>query len=409
LRVELLLLAIPLLIYRGLLAALPPAAAGSLVAVSLVLLLAVPRTRQRIVGSLVRAHWRRRVERALAQLAGRCFGGVTPRIRGVARSGYAIHVGIRLRPGHAPLHVEQASEHLAVALRVREVRVRREDNDTSIVYLTCVRRDASAGPPVASPLAEVPRTNLWQPVPIGLDEAGRIVSVSLAERSVLVGGTPGAGKSNLLNQVGAFVALDPSATLFCLDGKALELSRYAPLAAGFAGPDPVEGLAVLREVDAEMGRRYARLNEGTGRKITRDGELSLLVVLVDEVSAYLTGDRKQVGEFTDLLHRLVTRGRAAGVVVVLATQKPSADVIPTAIRDNVTYRCALRTMTKEASDCILGGGLASDGYSATKIDPGTPGVCWLLAEGSVPTKVRCFHLDDEALDAVVAGAKALRA
>jgi DNA helicase HerA-like ATPase len=158
-----------------------------------------------------------------------------------------------------------------------------------------------------------------------------------------------------------------------------------------------------------MQRRNALLQEHDKREFTAHDGFGVVMVVIDELMVYLTGDRKQAAEFSDLLRRLVTLGRAAGIVPVLSTQKPSSDIVNTGIRDNVVYRAAFRTTTKEASDCILSAGSASAGYSATTIDPATPGVCWLLAEGSVPTKLRCFHLDDEALDTVVARAKALRA
>jgi S-DNA-T family DNA segregation ATPase FtsK/SpoIIIE len=132
------------------------------------------------------------------------------------------------------------------------------------------------------------------------------------------------------------------------------------------------------------------------------------VLLVDELMIYLTGEKRAAAELASLLRRLVALGRAAGIICVLATQKPSADVVPSSIRDNVAYRVAFRTTTREASDTILGGGWASNGYSATDIDAATPGVCWLLAEGASPRKLRCAYLADDELDAIVARATALR-
>ncbi len=64
---------------------------------------------------------------------------------------------------------------------------------------------------------------------------------------------------------------------------------------------------------------------------------------------------------------LVARGRAAGIIVVAATQKPSADVIPTSLRDLFGFRCALRCNTPQASDTILGQGWASLGFDAAKV------------------------------------------
>jgi hypothetical protein len=260
-RVELVLAATPTLAYLRLKVLLGGHVAGVVVLCGIGLVLLVAPVRRGLVALLTRARWRRRVERALRQLAARCFGDLAPLVGRIRTSPYGVHVGIRLRPGHAPAHLEQAAEHLAAALRVREVRVERERKDGGVVYLTLVRVDPFGEAVIASPLVEAARTNLWAPLPIGVDEAGRAVTLSLPERSLLVGGEPAAGKSALVQQLAAFAALDPSVGLYCLDPKVVELSRWAPVAAGVAGADLDEAIAVLRTLGAEMDRRYRFLAE----------------------------------------------------------------------------------------------------------------------------------------------------
>jgi S-DNA-T family DNA segregation ATPase FtsK/SpoIIIE len=85
------------------------------------------------------------------------------------------------------------------------------------------------------------------------------------------------------------------------------------------------------------------------------------------------------------------------MIVIAATQKPSNDIIPTFVRDLFSFRMALRCTTPEASDTILGQGWASQGYSAATLDPTTRGVGYLLAEGSVPLKLRTHYLDDDSI------------
>ena len=133
------------------------------------------------------------------------------------------------------------------------------------------------------------------------------------------------------------------------------------------------------------------------------------MVVVDELALYLLGPKVERDAFSEVLRDLVARGRAAGIVVVAATQKPAADVVPTSIRDLFGYRLALRCATKDASDTILGTGWAGEGYSASDVDASTRGVGWLLAEGTVPGRMRCFRLDDEALGRQIATAERLRA
>jgi hypothetical protein len=121
----------------------------------------------------------------------------------------------------------------------------------------------------------------------------------------------------------------------------------------------------------------------------------LHLVAVEELAYFTNGpDRKASAAFSTLLRDFVARGRAAGMVTVATTQKPSADVVPTYLRDLFGFRWALRCSTPDASDTILGRGWASQGSSAASIDPATRGVGLLLQEGGVPVRLRAFYLDD---------------
>ncbi len=104
----------------------------------------------------------------------------------------------------------------------------------------------------------------------------------------------------------------------------------------------------------------------------------------------------------------MARGRAAGIVVVAATQKPASDIVPTSIRDLFGCRLALRCSTRDASDTVLGAGWAAEGYSASEIDPAHRGVGYLLAEGTLPSRMRCFVLEDAPLFDVARRAEHLR-
>ena len=94
--------------------------------------------------------------------------------------------------------------------------------------------------------------------------------------------------------------------------------------------------------------------------------------------------------------------------MLAATQKPSADVIPTSIRDLFGFRWAMRCSTPQASDTILGSGWASAGYSAADVDPASRGVGYLLHEGGIPQRLRSYYLDDSSLASISAQAEALR-
>jgi DNA segregation ATPase FtsK/SpoIIIE, S-DNA-T family len=109
-----------------------------------------------------------------------------------------------------------------------------------------------------------------------------------------------------------------------------------------------------------------------------------------------------------LVRDLIARGRAAGIIVIAATQRPSADIIPTSLRDLFGFRMAFRCTTDSSSDIILAQGWAGQGYSTKSIDPEAFGQAWLLAEGGVPRRMRCAYLTDAHIRALVKHARYLR-
>ena len=213
--------------------------------------------------------------------------------------------------------------------------------------------------------------SIFDRVFLGLDEAGEPVNVVLAERNLLVGGEPGAGKSVALNLIVAHAALSLDCRLVLVDGKRVELGVWRRCADMFVGPSIDQAIGVLRDLQAEMDRRYERLLASGRRKVSPEDGVPVILAVFDEVAYFsaTVGEPKQQKEFTALLRDLVARGRAAGVIVIAATQRPSADIIPTSLRDLFGYRWAFRCSTEASSDVILGHGWARRGYCATAACP----------------------------------------
>jgi FtsK/SpoIIIE family len=318
---------------------------------------------------------------------------------------------VRVPRGQSVQDLEARAERLAACLRAREVRVQRERGDGAIAEVMIVRRDPFDDPtPLAWPQVGVAESSLWEPVPVGIDEQGGLVSIGLVERNVLVGGEPGAGKSVALSLLIAAAVLDPGARVWLLDGKLVELAGWAPVAERLVGPNGDEAIGLLGELHAVMEERYRDLLARGLRKVRREDGLPLHLVVCDELAFYLTlSDRKQRQEFAELLRDLVARGRAAGVIVLAATQKPGADVVPSSLRDLFGFRLALRCNTPQASDTILGQGWASAGADASTIPGGQRGVGFLLAEGERPQRIKTFHLADEQIAAITEHVAARRA
>ena len=169
-------------------------------------------------------------------------------------------------------------------------------------------------------------------------------------------------------------------------------------------------LAVLAKLQQIMNDRYDALLASGRRKITRASGEPVYLVVIDEYAYFsaTVGDRKQQSEFSAFTRDLVARGRAAGVIVILATQRPSHQVIDPSLRDLFGYRWAFRCTTDSSSDIVLGQGWANEGYTAAEIDPLARGVGWLLSETGVPRRIKTAYLTDDDIAHLAAYAAQLR-
>lgn len=379
-------------------------------AIAVGLALAVPPLRRFMGRRLRHARLRRQWARAVRSARIPSLGTRVPVVRRMKDIPAGQRFEVRVPRGSSVPELENASEVIAAALRVRELQVRRTADNASRAEVVVARQDPLAvGPPLPWPEVGAGQASLWQPIPVGVGEDGEAVTVLLPERNLLLGGEPGAGKSVALSLLVATAALDPQSKLWLLDGKLVELATWSRCAEGSAGVRVSEAIDMLRDLQEEMDQRYALLLRSGKRKVSQGDGLPLHVVVVDELAHYLTtSDRKERTAFADLLRDLVSRGRAAGIIVLAATQKPSADVVPTSIRDLFGFRWAMRCSTQQASDTILGSGWASAGYSAADVDPASRGVGYLLHEGGIPQRLRSYYLDDSSLASISARAKALR-
>lgn len=160
---------------------------------------------------------------------------------------------------------------------------------------------------------------------------------------VLIAGMTGSGKSVLLNQV--IKSLDPKTNgLILIDLKKVELIDYRERAIGYAD-NQFEALRLLELALEGIEKRYtkmqrARVKQWTGADI---------YIIIDELADLMITCRKQV---EPLLVRIGQIGRAAKVHLIMATQQPSAKIIPTSIKLNCE-RVALRCMTAQQSRQII--------------------------------------------------------
>ncbi|WP_238163354.1 FtsK/SpoIIIE domain-containing protein [Kribbella capetownensis] len=252
--------------------------------------------------------------------------------------------------------------------------------------------------------------SIYNPTYLGLDTRGKPVRVGMPYRNILIGGEPGAGKSVAQGNIVAHAALCTDVDLILIDGKIVELLPYAPVAEEFVGNDMRKALRVLRDLQGDLDERYLHLARTGRKKIVPGDGFRAKLLCIDEL-AYFTvtvGTKDQQEEFRILVRDVVARGRAAGIITIASTQRPSADIVPTSLRDLFGYRLAFRCATDSSSDIILGTGWASQGHTAVDIEPEALGVGLLRAEGGFPRRIKTALLEDEQINQIVRRAAHLR-
>ncbi|HEX7254949.1 MAG TPA: DNA translocase FtsK [Gaiellaceae bacterium] len=210
-------------------------------------------------------------------------------------------------------------------------------------------------PATASPLS------VW----LGKDISGNAVWTDLARMPhLLIAGTTGSGKSGCINTILTSVLLRATpddARLILIDPKRIELSLYEsiPHLLTPVVSSPKEASIVLTNVLAEMERRYERLSSVRARNLPEanrafrqrgDETLPYLLVVIDELADLMMISPQQV---EDAVIRLAQKSRAVGIHLVLATQRPSVDVITGMIKANVPSRIAFAVSSQTDSRVIL--------------------------------------------------------
>lgn len=288
-------------------------------------------------------------------------------------------------------------------------------NETREIVRLIEGLSASQFEDVSSPLALV----------LGKDISGKTVIADLAKMPhVLIAGTTGSGKSVCINAL--IVSLLYKATakevrMIMIDPKMLELSVYEgiPHLLCPVVTDMSEAANALRWSIVEMERRYKLMSElgvrnlaGYNRKVktaleagqaikdpfAKEGEIAddlqelpCLVVVIDELADLMMSVGKKVEE---LITRLAQKGRASGIHLVLATQRPSVDVITGLLKANIPTRIAFQVSSKVDSRTIIdqmGAEMLLGHGDMLYVPPGT----------SLPERVHGSFVSDKEVHAIV--------
>ncbi|WP_214412320.1 cell division protein FtsK, partial [Sphaerisporangium fuscum] len=277
---------------------------------------------------------------------------------------------------------------------------------------------------VRSPLVKAASHDVFKGVPFGADPRGRAVVVPLIQHNILIGSLPGQGKTASVRGLAGGVVLDPTTEPWIHELKGTgDLDPYEKLchryvsgiedeAIGYAA----DSLALLRK---EVMRRSAALkslppdlcpDKRVTRQIADKRSLGLhpLVCIIDECQNLFAHPEygKQAGDDAEFIIKL---GRALGVVLILATQRPDKDSLPTGISANVSIRFCLRVAGQVENDMILGTSAYKNGIRATVFVPEIDaGIGYLVGATPMPKVVRTAYLDTPATQRIADRAHALR-
>jgi len=250
-------------------------------------------------------------------------------------------------------------------------------------------------------LASIPTTEPTLTVPVGVTQEGRLTCMDLAKAPhALYAGVTGSGKSVGLNVAIATImarATPETVRFRMVDPKRVELSQYR--ASAFVDTvvtDMDEAAGLIEETVREMDRRYS-LFESTGVKSldayneTAETREPYIVLVIDELADLMDTHRKVV---EPQIIRLGQLARAAGIHMLMATQRPGADTVPKRILSNIPTRIGYRTQSHTESRLILGERGAED-------LKGNGDLLALIAGGAGLTRAQGPYISDEEIAEIV--------
>ena len=244
-------------------------------------------------------------------------------------------------------------------------------------------------------------------VALGRDIPGRPIYCDLAKMPhLMIAGSTGSGKSVCINSILTSILVHSSpeeVRMILVDPKVVELSVYngVPHLIMPVITDPKKAAGALNWAVSEMQRRYKLFEEGAVRDIKGFNEkykndpevehLPLILIVIDELAELMMVAAKEVETY---ISRLAALARAAGIHLLIATQRPSVDVITGVIKANIGSRIAFAVTSGVDSRTIL------DSYGAEKL-LGKGDMLYAPMSAPQPVRGQGAFLKDEEVEAVV--------
>ncbi len=291
--------------------------------------------------------------------------GVSAKLISICEGPRVIRFEIQLAQGIRVNKVTVLKDDLGVALAAAPVRI-----EAPIPGKTTIGIEIPNGKPAKVLLREVLESsefrNAKSPLifALGKDITGNVVTADLAAMPhMLVAGRTGTGKSVCINSIILSIAYRSSpkeVRMILIDPKVVEFKMYAPLPHLFCPvvTDKNRAAGALRWATKEMDKRYQEMGSLGVRGIDRYNELQAneddrwprLVIIIDELSDLMLVAPKDVEES---ILRISQLGRACGIHLIVATQRPSVDVITGTIKANLPSKIAFAVASYTDSKVIL--------------------------------------------------------
>jgi S-DNA-T family DNA segregation ATPase FtsK/SpoIIIE len=289
--------------------------------------------------------------------------GVEARLIGTVSGPRVTRYELQLAPGTKVSRVSALRDDLAYALATTEIRILAPIPGKQAVGVEVPNRSpnlVSLGDLVDEPATGSPLT-VW----LGKDISGHTVIADLARMPhLLIAGTTGSGKSGCINSMLCSILLRATpdeVRMILIDPKKVELNHYEtiPHLLTPVVTNMKNAAAVLQNVVRQMEERYELMGLHKARNLPemnrvrlRDGKppLPYMLVVIDELADLMMVSPAEV---EDAIIRLAQKSRAVGIHLLLATQRPSVDVITGMIKANVPSRIAFAVSSQTDSRVIL--------------------------------------------------------